>query len=102
MTLTILKYTALIGALLVITACASSPQERGSERGDRGPRGEEGARKGPRTDSPAVAGYPIGLVFASMDSDADGATSRAELAAGTAKHWGSFDGQTRLSAVYFA
>ena len=92
MTSTRVKAAALIGAMIAMAASVASANEPASEN----------ERKARPAANPAIASYPIGLVFAAMDSNGDGATSREELALGTAKHWASFDGQERLGAIKFS
>lgn len=77
---------------LIITACASKPDRRGPERGERGERQQARAS--------GTFMQPIGALFIGMDGNQDKVLTRPELEEGIANEWASFDGNP--SATYFA
>lgn len=80
-------------ATLLITACASQPDRRGPDNGERGDRPAQSRQSG-------VFLQPISALFIAMDSNKDKATSRAEMQSGVQTEWASFE--TAPSAITFA
>lgn len=73
---------ALIGAFLILAACASSPPER--------PGGKDARRSAPPMSTGAMA-RPIAVVFATMDTNQDRVVSASELAVGIKTEWALAD-----------
>lgn len=73
-----MRSTLIFGAtVMALTACASGPGGGDGQRGFK-PGGFEG-----------VGVHPMGILMIEMDSDRDGQTTRAELAAGRDALWNS-------------
>ena len=79
----------------VLSACASQPDRRAPERGERSERGERQQARGSGTFM-----QPLAALFVGMDSNQDKIVSRVELETGITDEWSSFD--RNPSAIYFA
>ena len=96
---TLSRYLLLLTATaFVVSACASQPDRRGPERGDRSERGERGERQQARGSGTFM--QPVAALFIGMDSNQDKIVSRSELEAGLSTEWSSFE--RNPSATYFA
>jgi len=91
---------ATLASGLILSACASKPERRGPPGGDRseaGERGERGARGKPQGSGTFLR--PVAALFIGMDSNKDKVITLAEVDAGAASEWASFNGSP--SAIYF-
>ncbi|MEP6343737.1 MAG: hypothetical protein ABJ275_10515 [Maricaulaceae bacterium] len=88
----------LAATAMMVSACASQPEQRGSDRGERAERGERGPRAQARGSGTFM--QPVAALFIGMDSNQDKIISRAELESGVSNEWSSFD--RNPSATYFA
>lgn len=78
--------------ILLLSACASKPERRPPPTGDRGTAGANYS---------GMAAKPIGLLFASMDSNHDTLIDRSELELGLEAEWLRLTSSSRANALDF-